>query len=263
MDYRIITEEICKSTTRTAAFIQQHAGKVAQGDIEIKSRNSLVSFVDKTAEQMLVEDLGKLIPEAGFITEEGMVHQHQSEFTWIIDPLDGTTNYLQDIPVYSISVALVHNEEIVCGVVHSIPQHEIFFAWKGGGAWLNGTQIHVSGQTIVQDTVVATGFPYAHRDVLPKLTAVFEYFLEHARGIRRLGSAAVDLAYVACGRFDVYYETSLNAWDIAAGILLVEEAGGAVSDFSGGRNMLRSGQVIAAAPGVHAAVVTHIQEVFG
>lgn len=250
---------ICK---KAGHFIESNLHQVSAGDIEVKSRNSLVSFVDKQAEKILVRELQDLIPGSGFITEESTIEQSTNEYTWIIDPLDGTTNFLQKIPVYSVSVGLVYQDEIISGVVYSIPQDEAFYAWKGGGAWCNGKRIYVSGQNNVEEAMVATGFPYASRDMLPKLTSVFEYFLVHAKGIRRLGSAAVDLAYVACGRFDVYYETSLNAWDIAAGILLVKEAGGIVTDFNGDQAMLENGQVIAAAPGIHAAVEDHIQSIF-
>ncbi len=245
MDLKSILDEAMVVTLEAADFIRSQAGKVTAEDVITKSRNSLVSYVDKTAEEILVKGLSDILPGAGFITEEETVTQHPSEYTWVIDPLDGTTNFLQQIPVYSVSVGLVHNGQIVVGIVSDVEQKETFYAWKGGGAWCNGETISVSNRTDVQDAVVATGFPYSSRDVLPQLTAVFEFFLKNARGIRRLGSAAIDLAYVACGRFDVYYETTLNPWDIAGGILLVEEAGGSVSDFSGNREMMENGQIIA------------------
>ena len=263
MDLKSILDNALVVTEEAAVFIRSQAGKVKVDDIIAKSRNSLVSYVDKTAEEMLVKGLGKIIPAAGFITEEETVAQHSSEYTWIIDPLDGTTNFLQQIPVYSVSVGLLHNDQIILGIVSDVEHRETFYAWKGGGAWCNGQQIHVSDRADVQDAVVATGFPYSSRDVLPQLTSVFEYFLKNARGIRRLGSAAIDLAYVACGRFDVYYETTLNPWDIAGGIILVEEAGGTVTDFSGNRNMLKKGQIIAASPQIHTAVADHIRSIFG
>lgn len=263
MDYKTILDDSLTITAEAAAFIRSQAGKVKSEQIEAKSRNSLVSYVDKTAEEMLVKGLRKILPTAGFITEEGTVVQQKSEYTWVIDPLDGTTNFLQQIPVYAVSVGLLHHDQLVVGIVSDVEQEEAFYAWKGGGAWCNGERIHVSGQTNVLDAVVATGFPYASRDVLPQLTSVFEYFLKNARGIRRLGSAAIDLAYVACGRFDVYYETTLNSWDVAGGIILVEEAGGIVTDFSGQHDMMENGQVIAAAPLIHEAVANHIRDIFG
>lgn len=263
MNHQDILHQALPVVDEAAAFIHAQAGKVGQDDIIIKSRNSLVSYVDQKAEEILVRGLGRILPEAGFITEEGTVTQQTSDYTWIIDPLDGTTNFLQQIPVYSVSVGLMHGDQLVAGVIRDIVQHETFYAWKGGGAWCNGERIYVSRRDHVGDAVVATGFPYSSRDVLPQLTSVFEFFLKHARGIRRLGSAAIDLAYVACGRFDVYYETTLNPWDIAGGILIVEEAGGQVTDFAGGDGMLRNGQVIAAAPGIHTAVTGHIRSIFG
>lgn len=263
MDLKSILDQALIVTEEAAAFIRSQAGKVGADDIITKSRNSLVSYVDKTAEEILVKGLHKIIPTAGFITEEETVSQHASEYTWIIDPLDGTTNFLQQIPVYSVSVGLMHNDQIILGIVSDVEHKETFYAWKGGGAWCNGERIHVSDRTDVQDAVVATGFPYSSRDVLPQLTSVFEFFLKNARGIRRLGSAAIDLAYVACGRFDVYYETTLNPWDIAGGIILVEEAGGIITDFSGQRNMLKNGQVIAGPAQIHSAVAGHIRNIFG
>src|SRR5688500_3697952 len=167
MDFALIIDDVLKVTEVAAEFIRSHAGKVTTEHIEIKSRNSLVSFVDKNAEKILVEGLQKIIPGAGFITEEGTIEQKSAEYTWIIDPLDGTTNFLHHIPVYSISIGLLHEEEIILGVICDIEHHENFYAWKGGGAWCNGHQIHVSPRTEISDGVIATGFPYASKDVLP------------------------------------------------------------------------------------------------
>lgn len=244
MDYRHLLEDILPVVEKAASFIRSQAGKVNDAQVEIKARNSLVSYVDKGAEEILVKGLRAALPDAGFITEEGTVAQERSEYTWIIDPLDGTTNFLQNIPFYSVSVGLLHQEELVIGVVIDVEQEETFYASKGGGAWCNGIPIFVSARNSISDTVVATGFPYSAKNVTPQMLSVFDYFLKNARGIRRLGSAALDLAYVACGRFDIYYEASLNAWDMAGGILLVREAGGKVCDLSGGQSMLEAGQVI-------------------
>jgi len=262
MDFALILDEVLKVTAEAADFIHSQAGKVEAHHIETKSRNSLVSYVDKQAEKILVMGLSRIIGEAGFITEEDTVTQQKSEYTWIIDPLDGTTNFLQQIPVYAVSIGLMYEDQLILGVVSDVERKEAFYAWKGGGAWCNGKQIHVSDRTEVPDAVVATGFPYASRDVLPHLTSVFDYFLKNARGIRRLGSAAIDLAYVACGRFDAYYETTLHPWDIAGGIILIEEAGGVITDFSGKRDMLENGQVIAAPAQLHQSVLNKINSIF-
>jgi myo-inositol-1(or 4)-monophosphatase len=255
-------DDVLKVADVAADFIRSQAGKVTAEKIEIKSRNSLVSYVDKEAEKILVEGLSAVLPDAGFITEEGTVDQKDSEYTWVIDPLDGTTNFLQQIPVYSISIGLLHESQIILGVVVDIEHRETFYAWRGGGAWRNGHQIHVSDRSDVLDAVVATGFPYASRDVLPQLILIFDYFLKHARGMRRLGSAAIDLAYVACGRFDAYYETSLNPWDVAGGIIIVEEAGGIVTDFAGKGDMLQNGQLIAAPASLHGMIYANISSYF-
>jgi len=263
MDHKFLGEQIIPIVKEAGLFIRSQFGKVVAADIETKSRNSLVSYVDKEAERMLVKGLGELIPGSTFITEEGTVTQGESEWTWIIDPLDGTTNFLQQIPIYSVSVGLLQHGRLVIGVVYSVEQDEMFWATKGGGARLNGQPIRVSDRVEVGSAMIATGFPYASRELIPRLTSIFGHFLDQGQGIRRLGSAAVDLAYVACGRFDMYYETTLNPWDIAGGILLVEEAGGIVTDFSGNDQMLSNGQVIASSPGIHQAVQAHIHRIFG
>ena len=259
MDFTLLIDDVLKVTDVAAELIRSHAGKILAENIEVKSRNSLVSFVDKEAEKILVEGLSGIIPNAGFITEEGTTEQKSAEYTWVIDPLDGTTNFLHSIPIYSISIGLLHDDQLILGVIFDIQQRETFYAWRGGGAWCNGKQIHVSDRENVSDALVATGFPYASKDVLPEITLIFDYFLKNARGMRRLGSAAIDLAYVASGRFDVYYESTLNAWDIAGGIIIVEEAGGIVTDFEGSGDMLNRGQVIAASSALHADVTKVIQ----
>jgi len=262
MDYPLLIQQTLPMVEEAAAFIRSQAGKVTDQEVETKERNSLVSYVDKKAEKILVQGLQRILPAAGFITEEGTIHQEKSEYTWVIDPLDGTTNFLQNIPFYAVSVGLLHHDEIVIGIVSDVEHRETFYAWKGGGAWCNGNPIQVSQRQDILDSVVATGFPYAAEQVSPALVEVFAYFLKKARGMRRLGSAALDLAYVACGRFDVYYETSLNAWDIAGGILLVQEAGGRVSDFQGGQRMLDTGYLISANSRAFPAATSVIRKFF-
>jgi myo-inositol-1(or 4)-monophosphatase len=262
MDHQLWLQQILPVVEEAAAFIRAEAGQVSEKDIEIKSRNSLVSYVDKMAEDILVKGLRSIIPEAGFITEEETVQRQQSEFTWIIDPLDGTTNFLQSIPFYSVSVGLQHHSEIIIGVVCDVEHRETFYAWKGGGAYCNGKPIKVSDHATIADSVVATGFPYAAKNVTPQLISLFDYFLKNARGLRRLGSAALDLAYVACGRFDIYYEATLNAWDIAGGILLVQEAGGRVGDLSGGQQMLEKGQILSANANVFPEAVALLGNIY-
>jgi myo-inositol-1(or 4)-monophosphatase len=195
---------------------------------------------------MLVKKLSLLLPEAGFITEEGTSKKIGLKYCWVIDPLDGTTNFLHGLPPYAISIALKEHDEVVAGVVYEVSGNEIFTSWKGGGAWLNGSKIHTSKAVLTADSLVATGFPYSDFSGIDSYMKCLAYFCKHTHGVRRLGSAAIDLAYVACGRFDAFYEYGLHEWDIAAGMLLVREAGGRVSDFSGNEKNLKGEEFVAA-----------------
>ncbi len=249
-------EEICckaiGSITHAAQFIKQELGKVRDEQIVEKEKNSLVSYVDIETEKKLVNDLGALIQGCKFTTEEGTKESDQeSNYCWIIDPLDGTTNFLKGIPVFSISVALTEGDEIILGIVQDIMQDECYYSWKAGGAYCNGKKISVSGTPSLEDSVIATGFPYK-RKWMDNLNQILIEVLHKSRGVRRLGSAAIDLAYTACGRFDGYYESRLNAWDMAAGILLIQEAGGKVSNLKGQTsNVLASHHVLASNGHIH------------
>lgn len=242
--------QACKIVGEVAGFIRDQTGQVAVKEIEVKSLNSLVSYVDKTAEERLVSRLSELLPNSTFLTEEETIAPQEGEYQWIIDPLDGTTNFLHQLPFFAVSVALRQNETIVLGIVYEVNRQECFSAWKGGGAFLNGKKIGVSKTTLLADSLISTGFPYWDYDRMAPYLVVFQHFMKNTRGIRRFGAAAADLAYVACGRFDMFFEYSLNAWDVAAGILLVEEAGGKVSDFRGGPDHLFGGEILAASPAI-------------
>ena len=242
---RALTDDICEAANRAAEFIRSQVGEVTDSDIEAKERNSLVSYVDKNAERMLVEDLERLLPDPGFITEEDTVANKRNKYTWIIDPLDGTTNFLQQIPIFSVSVGLAYHGEIVSGAVVDVMQEETYYAWKGGGAWRDGREIRVSGTANLSEAIIATGFPYFEPDKLMRLAELFKDVLTASRGIRRLGSAALDLTYVASGKMDAFYETTLNPWDIAGGTILVREAGGMVTDFQGQDGFVDKRQLIA------------------
>ena len=213
---------------------------------EKKGLNDFVSYVDKGSEKMLVEKLSLLLPEAGFITEEGTSEKVGLKYCWVIDPLDGTTNFLHGFHPYAISIALKEYDEVVAGVVYEVSGNESFTAWKDGGAWLNGIQDQVSKAAKLSDSLVATGFPYNDFSRIDSYMNCLTHFCKHTHGIRRLGSAAIDLAYVACGRFEAFYEYGLHQWDIAAGMLIVREAGGRVSDFSGNEKNLTGEEFLAA-----------------
>jgi myo-inositol-1(or 4)-monophosphatase len=258
----LLIPDVLNISREAGAFIRSQVGKVKSVDVEEKDRNSLVSYVDKRAEEILVDRLGRLLPDAGFVTEEDTVVNSRAEYTWVIDPLDGTTNFLQGIPVFSVSIGLAHHTEAILGCVIDVMQGQAFYAWKDGGAWLDGEQIRVSRKTKLEEALIATGFPYYAPEKMERLTKLLLYVLTNARGVRRLGSAALDLAYTAAGRFDTFYETTLNSWDIAAGVILVREAGGTVTDFEGGGDFIAKGQLVATNGHLHAQMLGILQGVF-
>lgn len=234
--------------SQAADFIKANKNKVTAGDVSEKGRNSLVSYVDQESEALLITGLSALLPQAGFITEEEMTEQSSGGLTWIIDPLDGTTNFLHDIPCYSVSVALYDGTSLLLGIVHDAASGEVFHAVHGGGAFMHEQPLRVTQRTGFHDILVGTGFPYKTEHTVQGHFDVLRQVLTDTRGIRRLGSAALDLCYVANGRFGLFYENTLNAWDIAAGALIVREAGGFVSDFRGGDQWLFEGEILATAP---------------
>lgn len=238
---------------RTAGEFQlKHFQAVTSDAVSDKGLNQLVSFVDVESEKMLVESLKRIRPDAGFITEENTAPDDaENTVVWIIDPLDGTTNFLHGLQVFSISVALMEHGTITAGVVYAPALGEMFCAKKGTGAFLNNQPIHVSETQDLKTSLIATGFPYYEFQQTSAYLELLGTLMRSTHGLRRMGSAAIDLAYTACGRFDGFYETGLNAWDVAAGILLVEEAKGFVSDFNGTSNGLFEKQIVAATPGVY------------
>lgn len=245
MDLQNICDQLETIAKKVGQFIREERLKISDEDIELKGKASLVTYVDKNAEQMIVDELKKILPEAGFITEEGTAGEDGEILKWVIDPLDGTTNFIHGIFPHSVSIGLVENDKPVAGIVYEVGQDELFKAWKGGGAYLNGNPISVSKSSKHEDVLLATGFPYYNFDMLNSYLKLLEFFMMETRGMRRMGSAAVDLVYVACGRFDGFFEHALHAWDVAAGIIILQEAGGKVTDFTGGDNYLYGKELVA------------------
>lgn len=249
-------ENICRSA---GDFQLQHFRSVGSDAIKDKGLNQLVSFVDVETEKLLVSQLGKLIPESSFITEENTVTvTSNSDYTWIIDPLDGTTNFLHGLAAFSISVALFNKQMPVAGVVYIPYWNEMFSAKIGNGALLNGQRIHTSDSRSLNDSLIATGFPYSSFKHMDQYLSGLQALMKQTRGIRRMGSAAIDLAYTACGRFDGFFEYGLSSWDIAAGIILVSEAGGKISDFRGGDNFIFGGEIVASNPHIYSEFLSTI-----
>ena len=256
-DLRPQVEDIARAAGH---FIRTQQATFSQERVSLKSLNALVSDVDENAEELIVSALNSLLPEAGFLTEEGTVHQNiNTNYYWVIDPLDGTTNFVHGLPIFSVSIALMHQDEPILGVVYEVGMDECFSAIKGGGTTLNGNRVRTSTTTELKDSLLATGFPYYDFSGVAGFQRTLEYFYPKTRGIRRIGTAAVDLAYTACGRFEGYFEYGLSPWDVAAGILLVREAGGQVCDYQGDNAPIDSKSIIAANKGVFDDVLKVIQ----
>jgi myo-inositol-1(or 4)-monophosphatase len=245
IDLKKLCEAVCDVAKQTGAFISAERQKFTVDRIETKSKNDFVSYVDKTSEVQIIKALAELLPDSGFIAEEGTSSKKGEVYNWIIDPLDGTTNFIHGIPCYAISIGLMRNDELVMGVIYEINLDECFYAWEGSKAYLNGKEITVSKTAAVSDSLLATGFPYYDYSRMDEYMELFRYFMQHTHGLRRLGSAATDLAYVACGRFDGFYEYCLQPWDVAAGAFIVKQAGGKVTDFKGENNYVFGREIVA------------------
>lgn len=240
-----IISQVIEVSKDAGQFIREERKTFDPDKIEYKGLNDLVSYVDKTAEQKIVAGLELILPEAGFITEEKTTTKTGERYNWVIDPLDGTTNFIHGLPTFSVSIALQEYDTPVLGVVYEVNQDECFYAHQDAPAYLNGAEIKVSPRQIVADSLLATGFPYYDFTLQAKYLELFADLMRNCHGIRRIGSAAVDLAYTACGRFEGFYEYNLNAWDIAAGIVIVQQAGGEVVNFKGGPEVLKTRELLA------------------
>lgn len=239
-----ILENVINLTYQVGFWIKNETKKFNSDAVEIKGLNDLVSYVDKTSEQQLVIGLTKILPQAGFIVEEN-TKSNREEYNWIVDPLDGTTNFVHGIPSFAISIALECNGEILLGVVYEISRDECFYATKNGGSFLNGNPIKVSSNAALKDSLIATGFPVFNFERINPYLKTLEYFMRNTHGVRRIGAAAVDLCYLACGRVDGFFEYNLNPWDVAAGALIVQESGGKICDFKTENNWLFGKEIIA------------------
>ncbi|MDZ4668836.1 MAG: inositol monophosphatase family protein [bacterium] len=263
MDLKLICEQACITAREAGNFIREERKQFKNSAVEVKSFNQLVSYVDKSAEELLVQGLSKILPQAGFITEENTIATEQKEYMWIIDPLDGTTNFIHDIPVYSVSIGLLHQTRVVCGIVFEVNKDELFYAWKDGGAWLNGKQINVKTNTELGKSLLATGFPYCDYKQMDQYLNTLKYLMKNTQGMRRMGSAAIDLAYTACGRFDGFFEYGLSPWDVAGGICLIQEAGGIVTDFAGNSDCLFGKSIVGSSKALFPEFSHVIKENFG
>ena len=254
-------------TAKTAAheagkILLEHFGKINKSDIRKKSENDFLSFVDESSEKKIIEIIRSNFPDHEILAEESGSDNIKSPYRWIIDPLDGTTNYLNRIPVFAVSIAVEYEKEIITGVVYDPIHKEMFWAEKGNGAFCNGSQISVSTTCALDESFIATGFPFKCKNVLKEYLNVFNAIFSRCTGARRLGSAAIDLAYIACGKFDGFWEIGLKPWDIAAGAILITEAGGTITDFWDKPNYMNSSYVLASNKKIHTTLGEIIREGF-
>ena len=250
IDLSLILTNSLPVVRETGRWIQSMVDEISETDIQYKGTNDLVSYVDQQAENRLKTGVSQIFPDAGFIAEESATgHEATGDgFYWVIDPLDGTTNFLHRLPVYAVSVGLIFNKQPVLGMIYEPNRDELFYACRGGGAFLNGKPIRVSSTDALGKSLLATGFPYYDFSYQDRYLALLKSLMRKSHGLRRMGAAAIDLAYTACGRFEGFFEANLKPWDVAAGKIIIEEAGGRVTNFSGGEDVIFSGEIIGAGP---------------
>jgi myo-inositol-1(or 4)-monophosphatase len=216
--------------------------------------------MDRRSEEAVIQYIKKDYPDHIVIAEESGADCTDSEYRWLIDPLDGTANYIQGISMYSVSIAVLKNDALLAGAIYHPDRDELFYASQGGGAFLNRQPMQVSSKTNFADALLGTGFPLRSRAYMKEYLETFDYLYYHSAGVRRMGSAALDLAYTACGRFDGFWEMQLHPWDMAAGILIIEEAGGLVTDFTGGKTHLKTGNIVAGNPSIYPIILEKTRE---
>ena len=239
-----------KAARRAGNLIHRAADNLDHLTVTKKSHSDYVSEVDRAAEQAIIKTLLDAYPDHAILAEESGT-QGESEFVWIIDPLDGTTNFLHGVPQYAVSIALLHKGVLTQAVVYDPTKNDLFTATRGRGAFLNDRRIRVSKRKELADALIGTGFPYTRFEHLDAYMAMLREFMQKTSGLRRPGAASLDLAWTAAGRYDGFFETGLKPWDIAAGSLLITEAGGLVSDLEGKENFLKTGHLCAGNPRIH------------
>ena len=249
VDYRQLCKQVCLLAVETGDYLREERQRVRNMVVEAKGMHDYVTQFDKESERRIVLRLSELLPGSGFIAEEGTAQSDGSEeHVWIVDPLDGTTNFIHGLRTTCVSIGLRSGNKMTLGVVYEIWGQECFYAYEGAGAYLNGAEIHVSSAAAMSDSLLATGFPYTDFSRMAGYMRYLEWTMRHTRGVRRLGSAAADLAYVACGRVDGFFEYGLKPYDVAAGACIVQHAGGRVCDFSGQDGWLFGGEIVCSGP---------------
>jgi myo-inositol-1(or 4)-monophosphatase len=243
-------------------IILDNLGRISKEDINIKQASDFVTRVDKESERNIISTIKKNFPDHHFLAEESVKEIETDGYRWIIDPLDGTTNFIHRYPVFCVSIALQYRREIILGVIYEPLKSDLFTAQKGRGAFLNGDIIRVSQTRTLKDSLIATGFPFRRKEFIDSYLGLFKNIFLRVSDLRRAGSAALDLAWLACGSCEGFFEIGLSPWDMAAGELLIREAGGIVTDFGGGSDYLSTGNIVAGVPGIHGELLGEIKKVF-
>jgi myo-inositol-1(or 4)-monophosphatase len=254
-------ETAFKAARLAGEVILDNLGKISKRDIDLKKASDFVTSVDKKSERIIIDTIKEDFPDHLFLAEESLKEYGKEAYRWIIDPLDGTTNYIHGYPAFSINIALEYKSEIIQGVTLDPLKEELFHSEKGRGAFLNGKQVKVSDVNL-KESLIATGFPFRKKEMTDLYLTLFKNIFFKVSDLRRAGSAALDLAYLACGRCDGFFELGLSPWDIAAGSLFIKEAGGIVTDFGGGTKYLLTGNIVAGNLAVHKEILREVKDVF-
>ncbi len=259
MNIEYICEQVVELSLTVGEYLREENKRLDKSRVEVKGENDFVTYVDKESEKRLIEGLSNIFPDAGFLAEESAFEFQEREYCWIVDPIDGTTNFIHQLSPYAISIALAKKNKIILGCVYEVTLDEAFYAYSGGGAWLNGINIQISGKKEISGSVVAHGIPY-------QLEEKYEYLrtkiaqLYGKCTLRHLGSAATEICYVAAGRLDTYFHDNLSPWDLAAGAIILQEAGGGISDFSGNDNYIFGKELVATNGWMHQEVLEFLKK---
>lgn len=251
-----------KAARLAGLAILDNLGRISKRDISLKLASDFVTSVDRESERIIIGTIKESFPYHLILAEESIKESAGEAYRWIIDPLDGTTNYIHGYPVFSVSIALEYKGEIILGVTLDPLRNDLFLAEKGAGAFLNGHPIRVSEIKEIKESLITTGFPFRKKEMIDPYLKLFKNLFLKVSDLRRAGSAALDLAYLACGRCDGFFEIGLSPWDIAAGSLLIEEAGGVVTDFGGGTDYILTGNIVAGNPAVHKEILMEVKNIF-
>jgi myo-inositol-1(or 4)-monophosphatase len=257
MDLEPIKKVGIRAAYQAGRILTEHFGNISQ--VTKKGAIDLVTEADIASEKAILATIHEKFPDHGILAEESGLTRGSAEGQWIIDPLDGTTNYAHCLPIYAVSIAYAQQDEVLTGIVFNPASGELFTAVRGQGAQLNGQPVHVSATSAVGDSLLVTGFPYDFHNVAPSVLHRFNQCLRASQGVRRLGSAALDLCYVACGRFEGFWEANLKPWDTAAGMLITREAGGLVTDYGDRRYCLGMQEILATNGHIHQAMLTLLE----